>query len=328
MADSKRITMKDVAREAGVALGTVSNVVNGISVGERYQRRVEEAIEKLGYHVNRQAQALRSNQNGLIEVILPDLHNPFFSMLADPLCRELALHSRQTLLCLTKGDFEQEQAYMLLAEQQMAGGIICLTEHTDLHIPKGIPVISIDHVLGPGIPCVTSDHHSGGCIAAQKLIENGCKSLAYLRAGSPMPNETDKRRDGFVCACTDAGVSFETVCIHEGASYPFFGDFLHEHLHDGRLSYDGLFCATDLLAQQIRHTLNQMKLSVPRDVQIIGYGGLKCLGGDDFCCSTIVQPVDEMAQLCVDLILHPSRRKYSCSLQCPVYYAFGGTTCR
>ena len=328
MTGSKSVTMKDVAREAGVALGTVSNVVNGFPVGEEYQSRVEKAIEKLGYHVNRQAQALRSNQNSLVEVILPDLHNPFFSMLADALCRELAHQSRQTLLCLTKGDFEQEQACMLLAKQQMAGGIICLTDHTDLSISKELPVVSIDRVLGPGIPCVTSDNHSGGCLAAQKLLENGCKRLAYLHAGSPISHEADKRREGFVCACTDAGISFESVCLPEDTSYSGIEDFLHGHMHDGRLDFDGLFCATDLLARQVRHSLNQLKLCVPGDVQIIGYGGGKCYGDREFCCSTIVQPVEEMAQLCVDLILHSSPKKYSCSLQLPVYYAFGGTTCR
>lgn len=61
--------MKDVAKETGVALGTVSKVVNGIPVGKSYQRRVEEAIEKLGYHVNRQARALRSSKSNIVEII-------------------------------------------------------------------------------------------------------------------------------------------------------------------------------------------------------------------------------------------------------------------
>ena len=77
MADSRRITMKDVAREARVALGTVSKVINGLPVGRDYQISVEKAIEKLGYQVNRQAQSLRSSQSSLVEVILPSLYTPF-----------------------------------------------------------------------------------------------------------------------------------------------------------------------------------------------------------------------------------------------------------
>ena len=326
MADSKSITMKDVAREAGVALGTVSHVINGIPVGIDYQQRVEKAIEKLGYRVNRQAQALRSNQSNLVEVILPGLSHPFHSMLADCLCQELAHHSRQMLLCLTNGDSILEQRFLLQSEQQIASGVICLAEHSDLYLPQGIPIVSIGRVLRPGIPCVTSDHYSGGYLAAEKLLGNGCRSLVYLCADSPRPKEPDRRRSGFVSACADAGVPCESMILHQGTSSSFLEDFLRGRMHDGHLDWDGIFCASDLQALQIRRTLDQMGLNVPQNVQVIGYGGIKTAGGQELFCSTIVEPVEEMAQLCVDLVLHPSPKKGACSLQLPVYYSFGGTT--
>ncbi len=326
MADSKSITMKDVAREAGVALGTVSKVVNGIPVGKSYQRAVEEAIDRLGYRVNRQARALRCMKSNIVEIILPNLYNPFFSRLADCLCRELSRRSYQTLLFLTECSFELEQAYMLMSEQQMVSGIICLTYNPNLRIPKGIPTVSIDRSLGPGIACVASDNFGGGCLAAQKLLENGCKRLAFLRTGASLPNETDKRRDGFIRACTDAGVPCHCECVNDGTPYSAFEDFLRSHLHDGRLDFDGLFCATDLLAYKIQRSLEQMGLRVPEDVQIIGYDGARCFGDQEYYCSTIVQPTEEMARLCVDLALQSSAQSIPCLLQLPVSYASGGST--
>ncbi len=71
-------TMKDVAREAGVALGTVSKVINGIPVGETYRVRVEEAIKKLNYQINSYAKGLRSNRTFTIAVMVPNLISPFF----------------------------------------------------------------------------------------------------------------------------------------------------------------------------------------------------------------------------------------------------------
>ena len=325
MAD-KSITMKDVAREAGVSLGTVSKVVNGIPVGRSYQRRVEDAIEKLGYRVNRQARALRSSKSNIVEVILPNLTNPFFSRLADCLCRELTRRSYQMLLFLTKSSFELEQAYMLMSEQQLVSGIVCLTYNPNLRLPSGIPTVSIDRSLGPGVACVASDNFGGGCLAAQKLLENGCRRLAFLRTGSSLPNETDKRRDGFVRACTDAGAPFHCECVNDGTPYTAFEAFLRAHLHDGHLDFDGLFCATDLLAHRIRRTLLKMGLRVPEDVQIVGYDGARRFGEEEYYCSTIVQPVEEMAQLCVDLLLHPPAQNLPCLLQLPVRYASGGTT--
>ena len=328
MADSKRITMKDVAREAGVALGTVSKVVNGVPVGKSYQRRVEEAIERLGYRVNRQARALRSNKSSIVEVILPDLHNPLFARLADCLCRELSRRSHQMLLFLTKGSFDLEQSYMFMSEQQMVSGIICLTLNPKVRIPGDIPTVFIDRNPGPGIACVTSDNYGGGCLAAQKLLENGCKRLAFLHTASSLHDETGKRRDGFVCACTDAGIPFRCECLDDGAPDSALEEFLRAHQSEGRLDFDGLFCATDHLAHSARRALNQMGMRVPEDVQIIGYDGAQRLGDQDLCCSTIVQPVEEMARLCVELVLQTSSERIPCLHQLPVCYAYGGTTNR
>lgn len=84
---------------------------------------------------------------------------------------------------------------MLMSEQQMVSGIICLTCNPNLRIPKGIPTVSIDRSLGPGIACVASDNFGGGCLAAQKLLENGCKRLAFLRTGS-FPAQRDRQAQG------------------------------------------------------------------------------------------------------------------------------------
>ena len=80
-------TMKDVAREAGVALGTVSKVINGIPVGESYRQRVEDAIEKLGYHVNSYARGLKTNKTNCVALLMPSLYHPFFAILTDELTK-------------------------------------------------------------------------------------------------------------------------------------------------------------------------------------------------------------------------------------------------
>ena len=83
-------TMKDVAREAGVALGTVSKVFNGIPVGESYRQRVEEAARQLGYQVNNYARGLKTNKTCTVALILTNVTAPFFAALAESVCRALA----------------------------------------------------------------------------------------------------------------------------------------------------------------------------------------------------------------------------------------------
>ena len=75
-------TMKDVAKEAGVALGTVSKVVNGIPVGESYRLRVEDAIKKLNYQVNSYAQGLKASKTYTIALLIPNTKDPFLLLLS------------------------------------------------------------------------------------------------------------------------------------------------------------------------------------------------------------------------------------------------------
>lgn len=319
-------TMKDVAREAGVALGTVSKVVNGIPVGEDYRARVEEAIQKLDYRVNSYAKGLRSSKTFLIAVLMPNLVNPFFVGLVNSINKCLAARKYRMLFYATDYDPQQEQELVLLAEQQQVDGIICLSYNPGLKIPANVPLISIDRYFGALVSCVSSDNYGGGRLAAEKLVENGCKNLAFLRIGSKLTNEPNKRKDGFVSACEALDVPYTLKIVDDGTPYSAFEAFLREHLHGGKLDFDGIFCVTDLLAYQVINTLKSMGLRVPEDVQIIGFDGVRHFGDMELYCSTIVQPVEEIAETCVSMVLEKQPVQTPSLLCLPVSYAYGGTT--
>ena len=319
-------TMKDVAREAGVALGTVSKVINGIPVGESYRVRVEEAIEKLNYRINSYAKGLKSNRTFVVAVMVPNLVSPFFAKLVNCLNRSLAQRGYRMLLCATDYDPEQEQSYVYIAEQQKVDGIICLSYNAQLQVPEGVPFVSIDRYFGAQIPCVACDNYGGGSLAAQKLVENGCKNLAFLRIGSKLTNEPNKRKDGFVNACENMDVPYTLKILDDGSSYSAFEDFLQEHLHEGKLDFDGIFCVTDALAHQIIGSLRRMGQRVPEDVQVIGFDGIRRFGDLEYTCSTIIQPTEEIAETCVELILEKEEGKIPSLICLPVSYGCGGTT--
>jgi hypothetical protein len=141
-------TMKDVAREAGVALGTVSKVVNGIPVGEDYKSRVDRAIAKLNYQVNDFAKSLKIAKTLTIALIIPNIYNTFYSSIAESLNMELSKRGYRMLLCTTdRGD---EQSIMTMMSQNRADGIIVLSYSTKLDFPEGLPVVSIDRRFFPG----------------------------------------------------------------------------------------------------------------------------------------------------------------------------------
>ncbi len=324
--ESSAPTMKDVAREAGVALGTVSKVVNGLPVGDSYKIRVEDAIRKLNYQVNSYAQGLKANKTYTVALLIPNTTEPFFAALAYHINIVLMRQKYRMLLCCTDSDSALEQEYITMAQQNKVDGIIGLTYSPNLIIEENTPFVAIDRSIGTGIPCVASDNFGGGQLAAEKLADLVCKNVAFLRIGSSLSNEPNKRKAGFENGCLARGLHYEMKILDDNKPYEEFETFLSEHIHGGSLSFDGIFCVTDRLAYSVIQTLRRLNQRVPEDVQIIGYDGVRLFGNIDYVCSTIVQPLPEMAEMCVELLLRENMKAKPPLVCLPVTYAYGGTT--
>ena len=319
-------TMKDVAKEAGVALGTVSKVVNGLPVGESYRIRVENAIQKLNYQVNSYAQGLRADKTHTVVLLIPNTEEPFYASLAYHINLTLLKQNYRMLLCSTDYDSNSEQEYIAMAQQNKVDGIIGLTYNPNLVISKGIPFVSFDRCISPEIPCVSSDNFAGGQLAAEKLSDLGCKNVAFLRKGSSISNEPNKRKAGFENGCLARGLHYEMKILGDNESYKEFEVFLASHIVDGKLSFDGIFCVTDGLAYFVMKMLRRLNQRVPEDVQVIGFDGIRFFGDKNYLCSTIVQPIPDIAKMCVRLLLDENWREKPSLVCLPVSYAYGGTT--
>ena len=318
--------MKDVAREAGVSLGTVSRVINGMAVGEPYRVRVEDAIRKLGYQVNSFARSLKTNRTDCVALLIPSLYHPFYAILTDELTACLMRRGRRSLLMLTNYDPDAERKCFRLAQQNKVDGVIALTYAPEPNADESIPVVTIDRHFGSKVPCVSSDNFHGGELAAEQFLALGCRRLLFMRIGPEVAGEPDKRGAGFENLCRMRGVSYETIVLNDKDTVQPFFAFLEEHLHGGRLDFDGIFCHADWLACRVRAFLTERGIRVPEDVQIIGYDGIKDYATGLWSCSTVVQPVAKMAETAVDILLDPDRAFSGETVCLPVTYVPGGTT--
>ena len=319
-------TMADVAREAGVALGTVSRVVNGEQVGEEFREKVNAAIQRLGYQYNVSGRTLRTDRTNTIALIIPNTINPYFALLVHHINIALEKRNYRMMLCFTEYDRDREVEFIRMAQQNRVDGIIALTYNPRLVIPEGIPFVTIDRFFSTSVPCVASDNFGGGRLAATKLKELGCSRVAFMRIGSAITNEPSKRKDGFVSACVELGLPFDLIALEDGQPYEAFEQFLHRHTEKGKLEFDGLFIGTDYLAWQIIRSLKQMNIRVPEDVQVIGFDGIRLFGDLEPAVSTIVQPVQEIAETCASTVLSDHLTGVPSLICLPVTYAFGGTT--
>ena len=319
-------TMVDVAREAGVAIGTVSRVVNGQPVGDEYRAKVAAAIERLGYQLNNSGRVLRTDKTNIIALIIPNTINPYFALLVHHINMELEKRNYRMGLCFTEYDRSREMEFIRLAQQNRLDGIIALTYNPDLTIPEGLPFVTIDRFFSVSVPCIASDNFGGGWLAAQKLKEFGCRRVAFIRYGSTLTNEPSKRKDGFVAACIELGLPFDVLALEDDAPFSEIRDFLCERIHDEQQPLDGVFAGTDALAWRIIRLLKELGLRVPEDIQVIGFDGIRMFGDQDYIVSTIVQPVQEIAEACVSTVLSSHLSNVPSLICLPVHYAYGGST--
>lgn len=332
MTSKKAPTMKDVARRAGVALGTVSKVINGIPVSEKNRLKVEEAIKALNYEVNTYARGLKIQKSNLVALIIPDTINPFFATFTDYI--ESALYKRglRLLLCCADGIPEKEIDYLNMAANNKVDGIIALT-YSDIgsYIPDDLPIVVFDRFFeNPFIPRVASDNFAGACLAIEKLLEFGCKHPVYIRFHSIFPGESDKRKDGYLYACKKYHIEPDYLdllgCDGEPA---ILKDFLDEHKNpDGTLTFDGVFAHTDYHGHMFKNVLQKEGYRVPEDVQIIGFDGINQFGNaeDGLFVSSICQPLEQLAEKCVEILVSSATSPAPSLTLLPVQYRFGRTT--
>ncbi|MGL4337716.1 MAG: LacI family DNA-binding transcriptional regulator [Turicibacter sp.] len=322
-------TIKEVAKRAGVSVGTVSNVINQIEVKPKTKRLVEEAIEALGYEPNIYARGLKVNKTNTVALILPTVWHPFFSELAYHIEKNLRELQLKMLLCNSEGDYLRELEYVTMAKQNQVDGIIAIT-YSDIEpfVSTKIPIISIDRFFTENITHVSSDNFEGGKMGAHELVKAGCKKLCFIGEGSRKDNSTRHRKKGFISYCEEHQIPYE-ICEEIGNHEEFtikLNHFLKSQLVSEKL-IDGIFTVTDGYAKLVFDLLTQHQVKVPQDVQIIGFDGSKSHSNDLNTISTIRQPVDLIAKHAVlalnELINHHPIEK---EIILPVHFIKGATT--
>ena len=319
-------TMKDVAREAGVSIGTVSNVLNGIPVGADYKNKVEDSINKLGYKLNSYAQGLRAGKTRTIAFLIPNTVHPYYGELTQYISQSLAKRNYRMLLYTTNLDSGMERKYLEIVQQNKVDGIITLSYNKFLNVEGVSRIITIDCFLNSTIPCVTSDNLQGGRTAAEQLAKLGCSRLCFIASYPAHANVTRKRGIGFCEFCVENGVEFDTFEITDDKPNDLIKDFLESHIRDGDFDYDGIFCVSDYIAGYVIHVLRRKGIRVPEDVQIIGYDGLKDYSTGETVCSSIAQPIQSIAEKCVDMVLSEDFSQLPSIVWVPIKYVSGGTT--
>ena len=324
-------TMKDVAKLAEVSVGSVSKYFNGIALKEKTKLAIEKAVKELNYEPNIYAKGLKINRTNTVVLIIPSIWNPFFSELTFHIEKELRKHEIKLILYNSENNIENEIQFITMSRQNKVDGIIAVTySNIDEYISENLPFVSIDRFFSHKTNFVSSDNYSGGRLATEMLIKHGSKNLAYIGHGSKYSNDTISRLNGFKDYCSEHNI-FNQICYNTGTRKEFemeVDNFIKKFIITKKI--DGIFSSTDAHAFYILEKLEDLNISVPEDIQIIGFDGAKSSKREKNYLSTIRQNIEEIAiqsvKILVDTIENKENIENKINIKIPVTFLSGKTT--
>jgi LacI family transcriptional regulator len=308
-------SIRDVARLAGVSVGTVSNVLNKPDeVSADSISRVQGAIEQLGYVRNDAARRLRAGVSSTVGFVVLDGQNPFFNEVVRGAEDEASRHGIAILVGNTDEDPAREGMYLDLFEEQRVRGVLIapygdITRRLTQLRERGIPAVLVDRMNVEGtFSSVATDSVVGGRIAAEHLIETGRRRLAFV--GGPFDiRQARDRLDGarWAVESSDVGATIEVIAtraltVEEGAAA---GRRLLERPPHQRP--DALFAANDLVALGLLQGLVvDGSVLVPEQMALIGFDDIAFAAAAAVPISSVRQPSRAIGQTALRILLEES----------------------
>ena len=302
-------TVHDVAKRAGVAPITVSRVINNSGyISDATRDRVETVIKEIGYVPNTLARGLRSKRTNTMALIVTDITNPYFTLMARGV-EDIAGNSNYAVIyCNTDESETKEEKYAnILAQRQVDGVLLVPAGGNDKTIKffktNGISVVVLDRRI-PGVETdfVCSDSVDGAKLLVKLLIRLGHKRIAIITGTKSVSTSVD-RVTGYKQALREAGLSEnELVCYGEFNQQS--GYELTKQVMTQLPKPTAIFGANNFILIGIIKALNDLKVNVPEDVSVVGFDDLPESMLVTPFLTVATQPAYEMGRLATELLLN------------------------
>ena len=306
---SRRPTIKDVARHAGVSVSTVSYAINDSGpVAPDKRARVLAAVHELGYTPNQSARSLKRRRVSSLGLIVPDLRNQFFALVAEGVHDTAAERDVLVVLCATDATAEREASYARLLRSQRLDGVIYLSG-TGVS-PASLVTLAAQHavvfvderIVGLDVPFVGADNRRGAREAAAHVIERGHERLAIV-AGPPALWTSEHRIAGYREALAAARRDPDTVPVAVGDYRQLSGYEAAERLLSRPDRPTAFLCANDLMAIGVMAHCRDRGLRVPEDVSVVGFDDVPLAELLTPPLTTVRQPARDMGRRAAELLL-------------------------
>ncbi|SWO23010.1 HTH-type transcriptional regulator GalS [Klebsiella pneumoniae] len=303
------ITIRDVARQAGVSVATVSRVLNNSALVSPDTRDVVmKAVTQLGYRPNANAQALATQVSDTIGVVVMDVSDAFFGALVKAVDTVAQQHQKYVLIGNSYHEAEKERhAIEVLIRQRCSALIVhskALSDDELSDFMQHIPGMVLINRIVPGYAyrCVGLDNVSGALMATRMLLNHGHQRIGYLSSNHGIEDD-DMRREGWSKALQEQGIIAPDSWIGSGSPDMQGGEAAMVELLGRNLGLTAVFAYNDSMAAGALTTLKDNGIVVPQHLSLIGFDDIPISRYTDPQLTTVRYPVMSMAKLATELAL-------------------------
>ena len=303
---NKRITIRDIAKEAGVSVATVSRYINKVSYTSlEAEKKIQEAMDKFDYIPNPVARGLAKQKSNMIALITPDITNPFFPELFKSI-EQVAKNKGYYLILINSNneDLKSDDFWKNFKSRYIDGFILAESEFNfdrNNYIESlNIPFVRVDRaVKSDDVNSVSIDNYQGARLAVNHLLEMGCKRIAHISGPSEIfPSQ--ERLKGYLTVMNEQS---SKPIVYEGDFTLDSGKIETENLMGKHPDVDGIFFANDLMAIGSLKAFYSLKINVPDEVAIIGFDGIHLTEIVNPEISTIEQPIGKIGEIATSRLI-------------------------
>lgn len=306
-------TIKEVAKRAGVSVGTASHVLNGkVPVSDELRKRVEAAISELDYHPSQVARSLSIRRTHTLGIVIPDITNPFFPQVVRGVESVVTKSGFSLITVNTDDQLQREREALAVLRSRRVDGVLVVIapgRRDDSHIARmteaGIPVVALDRLPARrlALDCVTTDNFSGSRNAVRHLIAMGHRDIAIVTGPLSLKNASDRLR-GYKAAFAEAGISIPDDRIKEGDFRQESGERICQEMFSaGKRWPSALFISNNVMAIGALEGLSRLGLHCPDDFAMATFDGFVFPDAFRPALTTVLQPAHEIGARGAEILM-------------------------
>jgi len=307
---NRNVTLKDISRETGFSVNTVSHALRGMAdISPETRGKICAAADEMGYIVNAMASSLRSGRTGLVAVIVSDISNPLFGILVKDIETELLKENYCAMILNTDENEEKEKKALYHAISKKVDGIIlCPTQRSDENIRllrgSGIPfVLQGRRMSGMETDYVVWDDVGGAYLATKYLISQGRRDILYLTAPLYISSARE-RQEGYEKALSEAGIAPRPDAVF--VMDDFDNDASMERILRRLDGFSAVFAFNDVLALKFLDTTR--RLPAGRGITVVGFDNIQSRLSIPYPLSSVHTPKKPMAEQVCRFLMGRIRR--------------------